>query len=42
MNDSRVAMWKAKAEQALDQIEMEDIHLHQDALTPTVSTGVAV
>lgn len=42
MNDARVAMWKAKAEQAIDQIELEDVHLHQDALTPTVSTGVAV
>lgn len=41
-NDERVAMWKAMAEQALAGVEMEDIHLHQDALTPTVSTGVAV
>ena len=42
MNDSRVAMWKAKAEQALNDVELEDVHLHQDGLTPTVSTGVAV
>lgn len=42
MNDVRVAMWKAKADMAIDQIEQEDVHLHQDALTPTVSTGVAV
>ncbi len=42
MNDGRVAMWKAKAEQALDQIEMEDAGVHEDALPPTVSTGVAV
>ena len=42
MNDQRVAMWKAKAEQALYDVEQEDIHLHQDALTPTPSTGVAI
>jgi len=41
-NDERVSMWKAMAEQAIVGIEMEDIHLHQDALAPTVSTGVAV
>ena len=42
MNDQRVAMWKAKAAEALDDIMDEEIHLHQDGLTPTPSVGVAV
>lgn len=42
MNDSRVAMWKAMAEQAMSDVTMEDVHLHQDALTPTASTGVVI
>lgn len=41
-NDERMPMWKALAQQAVDQINGEEVLFHEDALTPTPSTGIAV
>lgn len=42
MNDTRIAIWKAMAGAAIDQINDEDAMFHKDGLAPTVNTGVAV
>lgn len=42
MNDQRVAMWKAKAQMVLQEIERERVLENMDALAPAPGVGVAI